>query len=44
MAPNHVWTGDITYLPTLDEGWLYLAAELDLCSKRLVGCHLCPFE
>jgi transposase InsO family protein len=40
MAPNHVWTGDITYLPTLDEGWLYLAAELDLCSKRLVGWKL----
>ena len=27
--PNQVWVADITYLPT-DEGWLYLASELDL--------------
>ena len=28
--PNAVWTGDITYIGT-DEGWLYLAAVIDLC-------------
>jgi putative transposase len=27
---------DITYIPT-DEGWLYLAAVLDLYSRRIVG-------
>jgi transposase InsO family protein len=27
---------DITYIPT-DQGWLYLAAVLDLFSRRLVG-------
>ena len=34
--PNTVWTSDITYIPT-DEGWLYLAGVLDLCSKTAVG-------
>ena len=27
-APNRVWAGDITYVPTR-EGWLYLAVMLD---------------
>jgi len=35
-APNEKWTTDITYIPTL-EGWLYLAAVLDLFSRRIVG-------
>ena len=34
--PNATWTADITYVPT-GEGWLYLAAVLDLCSRRVVG-------
>jgi len=33
---NDVWAGDITALPTQD-GWLYLAVLLDLCSRRVVG-------
>jgi putative transposase len=33
---NQVWVGDITYLRT-HEGWLYLAAVLDLWSRRIVG-------
>jgi putative transposase len=33
---NRVWVGDITYIPTR-EGWLYLAALLDLKSRRVVG-------
>ena len=33
---NEVWVSDITYVPT-DEGWLYLAAVLDLASRRVVG-------
>lgn len=36
-APNQVWCADLTYLPSKQEGWLYLAAILDLCSRRLVG-------
>jgi len=48
VAPNHlaqrftvsrtdkVWLADLTYLPTR-EGWLYLAAVMDLASRRIVG-------
>jgi transposase InsO family protein len=35
-APNRVWVGDITFIPTR-EGWLYLAVLLDLYSRRIVG-------
>ena len=35
-APDQVWAGDVTYLPT-HEGWLYLAVLLDLYSRRVVG-------
>ena len=35
-APNTVWVGDMTYIPT-SEGWLYLAVVLDLFSRRIVG-------
>jgi putative transposase len=34
--PNRKWCCDITYIPT-DEGFLYLAAVIDLCSRRIVG-------
>lgn len=34
--PNCSWVADITYLWTL-EGWLYIAAVLDLFSRRVVG-------
>jgi len=30
------WVTDITYIPTR-EGWLFLAAEIDLFSRRVVG-------
>lgn len=35
-APNQKWVADITYIPTR-EGWLYLAAVLDLFGRRIVG-------
>jgi transposase InsO family protein len=34
--PNTAWVTDVTYVWTL-EGWLFLAAILDLCSRRVVG-------
>lgn len=35
-TPNRVWVADITYIRTA-EGWLYLAAVMDLSSRRIVG-------
>ena len=35
-APNRVWLTDITYVPT-GEGWLYLAAVLDVATRKIVG-------
>ena len=35
-APNQIWPADITYVET-DHGWLYLAAIMELCSRRIVG-------
>jgi putative transposase len=35
-APDEFWVGDITYIRTW-EGWLYLAAIVDLFSRRVVG-------
>jgi putative transposase len=34
--PNQVWVADITYIRTRS-GWLYLAAVLDLYSRKIVG-------
>jgi transposase InsO family protein len=38
-APNQVWVADITYIWTL-EGWIYLAAVMDLFSRKIVGWSL----
>ncbi len=35
-AMNTVWVGDVTYIWTW-AGWLYLAAVIDLASRRVVG-------
>lgn len=35
-APDRKWVSDITYIDTA-EGWLYLAAVMDLFSRRVVG-------
>jgi len=36
LAPNQKWLADITYIET-DEGWLFLAAVLDLHTRKIVG-------
>jgi putative transposase len=33
---NQAWASDITYVAT-DEGWLYVASVMDLCSRRIIG-------
>lgn len=38
---NRAWVADITYLRTRS-GWLYLAAVLDLYSRKVVGWALAP--
>jgi len=35
-GPDRVWVADITYVPT-QQGWLYLAAVLDMYSRRIIG-------
>lgn len=37
--PNEKWVSDITYVWT-EEGWLYLAAVMDLYSRQIVGWAL----
>ena len=41
--PNTAWVADITYIHTR-EGWLYLAAIMDLATRQIVGwamdCHM----
>jgi len=34
--PDRVYAADVTYIWT-QEGWLYLAVVIDLCSRRVVG-------
>ncbi len=36
QAPNQIWVGDITHVPTR-EGWLYLAVMMDVYSRKVVG-------
>jgi transposase InsO family protein len=36
QGPNEVWVADMTSIAT-EEGWLYLAAIMDLYSRRIVG-------
>jgi putative transposase len=39
--PNSRWVADFTYVPT-GEGWLFVAAVLDLFSRRIVGWSMSP--
>ena len=40
-APDQRWVTDITYIST-SEGWLFLAAIMDLYSRRIVGYAMQP--
>lgn len=41
VAPNRAWVSDITYVRT-GQGWLYLAAVMDLFSRKIVGWAMAP--
>src|SRR5690606_10704419 len=40
-GPDQAWVADITYIRT-GRGWLYLAAVLDLYSRKIVGWAMAP--
>ncbi len=35
-APDELWVGDATYIWT-DEGWMFVASVLDVCTRVIVG-------
>jgi putative transposase len=39
-ASNHIWVGDITYVPLCGERFCYLATLMDRYSRRIVGWHI----
>ena len=39
--PNRVWVTDVTYIRTW-QGWLYLAAVMDLFARNIVGWSMKP--
>ncbi len=39
--PNQAWVSDITYVRTR-QGWLYLAAVMDLYSRKIIGWAMAP--
>jgi transposase InsO family protein len=41
LQPNQAWVADITYIRTRSD-WLYLAAVLDLFSRKVVGWAMAP--
>jgi putative transposase len=41
-APNRAWAGDISYFAT-EEGWLFLAAVVELFSRSVVGWSMQPY-
>ena len=40
-GPNQIWVADITYVATA-QNWVYVAAILDLYSRRIVGWAVSP--
>ena len=40
-APNRAWAADITYIRTR-QGWLYLAAVMDMFSRKIIGWTMAP--
>ena len=39
---NQVWTTDITYIKTIDDGWVYLSSIMDLFSRKIIAWNVEP--
>lgn len=42
-TPDSIWLADITYVAT-DEGFWYVAAMKDLCTKKIVGWSMSAYS
>ena len=40
IRPNQVWTTDITYIRTIDDGYVYLSSILDLFSRKVISWNV----
>lgn len=38
--PNQVWTTDITYIKTYEDGWVYLSSIIDLFSRKVIAWNI----
>lgn len=38
--PNQVWTTDITYIKTKQDGWVYLSSIIDLYSRKVIAWNI----
>ena len=38
--PNQVWTTDITYIKTKEDGWVYLSTIIDLFSRKVIAWNV----
>lgn len=40
IRPNQVWTTDITYIKTIEDGWVYLSSIIDLFSRKVIAWNV----
>lgn len=40
IRPNQVWTTDITYIKTKEEGFVYLSSIIDLFSRKVIAWNI----
>lgn len=40
IRPNQVWTTDITYIKTKEEGFVYLSSIIDLFSRKIIAWNI----
>ena len=40
IRPNQVWTTDITYIKTKEDGWVYLSSIIDLFSRKVIAWNI----